>query len=158
MIHNLPWFVFPFKEKISGGGAPRATTSFYSAKLCIQDARTRKETSVRNLVLEIEKGTFSPLVPTTTGEIREECLRYHRRLAEYLAMKKGEDYAKTRNWMRVKISFSLIRSALVCGSRSIRRKFCSIIDIDIDIQTAERVLEVRGSNTNLWVSRSGFFL
>ena len=90
-------------------------------------------------VLEIEKGTFTPLVFTTTGGMGEECLRYHRRLAELLAIKKGEDYAKTMNWIRVKISFSLIRSALVClrGSRSIRRKPYNIMEIDIDVQTAE---------------------
>ena len=90
--------------------------------------------------MEIEKGTFTPLVSTTTGGMGEECLRYHRRLAEFLVMKKGEDYGKkTMNWIRVKISVSLIRSALVClrGSRSIRRKPCNIMDIDIDIQTAE---------------------
>ena len=39
------------------------------------------------------------------------CFRYHGSLAELLAMKKGENYAKTMNWIRVKISFSLIRSA-----------------------------------------------
>ena len=90
-------------------------------------------------VLEIEKGTSTPLLFTTTGGMGEECLRYHGRLAELLAMKKGEDYAKTMNWIRVKISFSLIRSALVClrGSRSIRRKPYNIMDIDTDVQTAE---------------------
>ena len=31
------------------------------------------------------------------GGMGEECLRYHRRLAELLAMMKGEDYAKTMN-------------------------------------------------------------
>ena len=69
----------------------------------------------------------------------KKSLRYHRRLAELLAMRKGEDYTKTMNWIRVKISFSLIRSVLVCltGSTSIRRKPCNIIDIDIGIQTAE---------------------
>ena len=89
-------------------------------------------------VLEIEKGTFTPIVLTTTGGMGEECLRYHRRLAELLAMKKG-DYPKAMNWIRVKISFSLICSALVCtrGSRSTRRKPYNIMDIDIDIQTAE---------------------
>ena len=50
----------------------------------------------------------------TTGGMGEECIRYHRRLVELLAMKKGEDYAKTMDWIRVKILFSLIRSALVC--------------------------------------------
>ena len=68
----------------------------------------------------------------------EECLRYHRRLAELLAMKKREDYAKPMNWISVKISFSLIRLALLClrESVSIRRKPYNILDIDIDIQTA----------------------
>ena len=70
----------------------------------------------------------------------EECLRYHGRSAELFAVKKGGDYAKTMNLIRVKISFSLIRSALVClrGSKSICRKPCNIMDIDIDIQTADR--------------------
>ena len=82
----------------------------------------------------------------------EECLRYHRRLAELFAMKRGEDYAKAMNWIRAKISFSLICFALVClrGSRSIRRNSCNIMDIDIDIQTAEGDYKrVWDSNTNL---------
>ena len=73
--------------------------------------------------------------------MEEEGLRYHRRLAELLAIKKREDYAKTMDGIRVYISFSLIRSASVClrGSRLIRRKPCNIIDIDTDVQTAEGV-------------------
>ena len=108
-------------------------------KANIQDARTKKKRQYATRVLETEKGTFTPLVFPTTGGMGEECLRYHRRLAELLAMKKGEDYGKTMNWIRVKISFSLIQSALVClrGSRSIRRKPYNIMDIDIDVQTAE---------------------
>ena len=106
-----------------------------------QIAQTRKEKKCQyaTRVLEIEKVTFTSLVFKTTSGMGEECLRYHRRLAELLAMKKGEDYAKTTKWIRVKISFSLIRSALVSlrGSRSIRRKPYNIMDIDIDIQTAE---------------------
>ena len=76
----------------------------------------------------------------------EECLRYHRRPAELLAMMKGEYYAKTMNWIRVKISFSLIHSTLVClrGSRSIREKPHNFMDIDIDIQTAEHGIRVWG--------------
>ena len=65
-------------------------------------------------VFEIEKGTFTPLVFTTTGGMGEECLRCHRTPAELLIMKKEEDYAKTMNWIGAKISFSLIRSALAC--------------------------------------------
>ena len=37
---------------------------------------------------EIEQGTFTPLVFTTTGGMADECLRYHSRLAELLSAKK----------------------------------------------------------------------
>ena len=36
---------------------------------------------------EIEQGTFTPLVFTTTRGMADECLRYHSRLAELLAAK-----------------------------------------------------------------------
>ncbi|KAK3735137.1 hypothetical protein QZH41_000006 [Actinostola sp. cb2023] len=39
-------------------------------------------------VMEIEQGTFTPLVFTTTGGMGNECLRYHSRLAELIAIKK----------------------------------------------------------------------
>ena len=49
----------------------------------------------------------------------EECARYHARLAELLAIKKGETYSTTVSWIRVKVSFALLRGALLClrGSR-----------------------------------------
>ena len=46
-------------------------------------------------VLNIEHGTFSPLIFSTTGGMKKESLNYHSRLAELIAIKKGEDYAKT---------------------------------------------------------------
>ena len=65
-------------------------------------------------VMEIEHGTFTPLVFTTTGGMSEECKRYHSRLAELIAAKKGEDYSTTMSWIRAKVSFAILRSALLC--------------------------------------------
>ena len=41
-------------------------------------------------------------------------------------------------WIRAKISFSILRSALLClrGSRVLRRVHCNAKDIDLDIETA----------------------
>ena len=71
-------------------------------------------------VLELERGTFAPLVFTTTGGMSDECQRYHSRLAELLAVKKQENYASTVTWIRTRVSFAILTSALVClrGSRS----------------------------------------
>ena len=68
-----------------------------------------------------------------------ECLRYHSPLAELIATKKGEQYAKTMSWIRSRTSFALLRSALVClkGFRTLRRIQRDIKNADIDIETAE---------------------
>ena len=64
--------------------------------------------------MEVQQGTFTPLVFTTAGGIAEECKRYHNKLAELLAIKKGENYASTVSWLREKVSFAILRSALLC--------------------------------------------
>ena len=80
-------------------------------------------------ILQIEQGTFTPLIFTTTAEMAPECQMFHSRLAELIATTKAEEYSKTMYWLRVKISFSLIRSAPVClnGSRCLRRRpYCEM--------------------------------
>jgi len=48
----------------------------------------------------VEQGTFTPLVFTSTGGMADECKRFHSRLADLLALKKGDDYATTISWIR----------------------------------------------------------
>ena len=40
-------------------------------------------------VMEIEQGTFTPLVFTTIGGMADECVTYHSRLAELIANRGG---------------------------------------------------------------------
>ena len=87
-------------------------------------------------VLEVERGTFTPLVFTTTGGMSDECQRYHSRLAELLAVKKQENYASTITWITTRVSFAILRSALVClrGSRSKRRTTPNIQETDLELE------------------------
>ena len=52
-------------------------------------------------ILKVEPATFTPLVFSTTGEMGAECKRYHSRLAELVAAKKGESCATTMSWTRL---------------------------------------------------------
>ena len=90
-------------------------------------------------VLDIEQGTFTPLIFTSTGGMGNECLQYHSRLAQLISIKKGEHYAKAISWIRARTSFTLLRSALIClrGSRARRKAFCDFKNIDIDVETQE---------------------
>ena len=86
-----------------------------------EDEKKRKYAS---RIIEVENGTFTPLIFTTTGVSQAECQRYHPRLAEPISSKKQKEYATTIAWIRAKVSFAILRTALVClrGTRSRRRK------------------------------------
>ena len=45
--------------------------------------------------MEIEQGTFTPLVYSTMGGMAPECERYIKHLSERIANKRGELYSKT---------------------------------------------------------------
>ena len=92
-----------------------------------------KERQYSSRVLDVEYGTFTPLVFTTTGRMGQECLKL-------IALKKGVQYTKTISWIRanLKKSFALLRSTLIClrGSRTTRRVLV-VKNADFDIKTAE---------------------
>ena len=97
---------------------------------------TEKKRQYASRILEVELATLTPLVFNTTGGMVAECKRYHSRLAELLGTKKGESYATTMSWIRARVSFALLRSALLYlrGSRARRRIHLGLSDIDFDIE------------------------
>ena len=130
----------------------RRRSAFFDIRVCHPNAESYKELAPKQIcrihenekkrmynqwVTDIEQGTFTPLIFTTTGGMGEECEKYHSRLAELIATKKGERYSKTISWIRAKISFSIIRSALLClrGTRTFRNRKCNVKEVDLDIET-----------------------
>ena len=72
----------------------------------------------------------------------DECLRYHARLAELLSAKKQESYARTISWVRAKVSFAILWSALLClrGSRTPSRRNFRNLDVkdgDLEIEKGQ---------------------
>ena len=57
-------------------------------------------------------------------KVVDECVKYHNRIAELVANKNGESYSRAISWIRAKVSFAIVRSAILClrGSRSRRRQ------------------------------------
>ena len=72
----------------------------------------------------------------------KECLKYHSRLAQLIAIKKGKQYAKIISWIRTRTSFVLLRSALV-SFRGFRtgRVPCDIKNVDIDVEVVEGAIK-----------------
>ena len=72
---------------------------FFDVRICHQNAELspkqiyklhedKKKRKYASRIIQVENGTFTPLVFTTTGGMSQECQRYHSRLAELISSKK----------------------------------------------------------------------
>ena len=85
-------------------------------------------------IREVEHGSFALLIFSTSGGLRPTANVVYKRIALMIAEKYHKDYSKTLHWMRCKLGYSLLRSAITClrGSRStIHKPAVSIDNIDI---------------------------
>ena len=133
----------------------RQRSAFFDVRVCHPNAESYADLTPQQIyskneneknrkyaewILQIEQGTFTQLIFITTGGMAPEYQMVHSRLAELIATKKAEEYSKTMNWLRVKISFPLIRSALDClpwiQVFKVKTLF-GLNEVDIDIQTVE---------------------
>ncbi len=103
--------------------APRLAGTTLKQSHHIHESEKRRAYNQR--ILQVEHGTFTPLVFTTAGGMSNECNRFYSRLATLISEKRGESKASTTTWLRCRISFSLLRSAILCmrGSRTMRPKY-----------------------------------
>ena len=65
-------------------------------------------------ILNVEHGSFTPLVFSSFGGMGLEANRFYHRLSEKIAEKRGDPLSVTKNWLRTRLSFSLLRSTLLC--------------------------------------------
>ena len=81
------------------------------------EAAKKREYNQR--VLEIEHGNFTPLIFGTNGGMGEECKKFVTALASKLSEKQNEEYSVVMSWLRIRISFEILRSVILCvrGSR-----------------------------------------
>lgn len=71
-------------------------------------------------VLNIEHGSFTPLVFSCFGGMSEECTKFFNRVSDMISEKRNIEPSVARSWIRTKLSFSLIKTMNLCirGSRS----------------------------------------
>jgi hypothetical protein len=97
-----------------------------------------KKRAYEQRVTDIEHGSFTPLVFSTTGGMGELADTFYRRLASLVSAKRDQPYHQIMGWMRCHLSFSLLRSAVMClrGSRSSSR-FAPRCPDSIDLAISE---------------------
>ena len=89
-----------------------------------------KKCKYNKRVLDNEHGTFTPLVFSINGGMGPENIKYHKHLADRIATKTNQQYEKVITWIRCKLSFIIMKSALLClrGSRSLNVVNANAVD------------------------------
>ena len=77
-----------------------------------------KKRQYNQRVMNIEHGTFTPLIFSVTGVMGKECAMFHKHLADKIARKTEEQYSKVIGVIRCRLSFLILRAALLCVRRN----------------------------------------
>jgi len=106
-------------------------------KKCYAINEKEKKKSYNERILNIEQGSFTPLVMTANGGFGRECSKFYSRLAELIATKRKKHVSIVSAWVKRKVMFSLINSVILCirGSRSVfdNNAISNSINNNIDI-------------------------
>ena len=87
---------------------------------CHRRHEQEKERAYDQRIREVEHGYFSPLVFSVSGGMEPTAKVVYKKLALMIATKHNQSYSQTINWLRCRLSFSLLRSSImyIRGSRS----------------------------------------
>ena len=118
----------------AGGFWSRGVTTFFYVRMTHVNSKTNqgkstaaifkeqeseKKRKYQQRVLEVEMGSFTPLIFGTNGGMGEEYKMFMKHLAEKLAEKDVEGYPIVISWLRTRISFEILKSVntSIRGSR-----------------------------------------
>ncbi|CAH3116593.1 unnamed protein product [Porites lobata] len=79
-----------------------------------KEQEEEKKRKYQQRVLDVEMGSFTPLVFGTNGGMGNECQRFLKHLADKIAQKDTEPYHVVISWLRTQILFELLRSVHAC--------------------------------------------
>ena len=79
--------------------------------MCIALEKENKR-AYNERVIQMEKGTFTPIVMSTSGGVGNEADRHLKRIAPLIDEKRRESYADVLNYIRKRLRFCLLKSVL----------------------------------------------
>ena len=93
-----------------------------TTKACQPNGKEKKK-NYNELILEVEHGSFTPIVMSANEVIGKEGNKFYNRLAQLLEEKKNQQLSVMTSWIKRKLIFALINSLCICicvrGSRSV---------------------------------------
>ena len=96
-----------------------------------------KKSAYNSRVLEVERGTFTPVVFSTTGGMGMEAQALLKRIAERTERKTGQRYSDVMSFLRKRVRFDLLKTTIIAlrGDRGKRVGAAdNIADLDINLE------------------------
>ena len=102
-----------------------------------------KKRSYGRRILQVEHGSFTPIVLSATGGMGRESKKFFSRLSEMISEKRKQPYAMVSSWIRRKLSFALIKCVCICirGSRNVSDSYL-VDSIQQDVKSSEIVCQI----------------
>ena len=94
-----------------------------------------KKNMYRDRILQVEKGTFTPVVFSCTGGAAPEASMFIKQLALKLSLRKMERYSETVSYLRRRFCFDILRTCVISlrGERGKPKHHDEIIDLDLEL-------------------------
>ena len=81
---------------------------------CYRSHENAKKRKYDQRIREVEHASFTPLILSGTGGLDSEATTSYKRLASLLSTKWSQAYSLTIMWLRCRLTFSLLRSSIMC--------------------------------------------
>ena len=85
-----------------------------SFQQCYASNDNEKKRKHNNKLINVKQRYFTSLVFSRNVGMGRECKKFYSVLAEMITIKRKQEYCLTMSWLRRKISFSVMRSILLC--------------------------------------------
>ena len=105
-----------------------------TTKKVYERAESQKKNAYNERILNIEHGSFTPLIFTVTGGIGPQARTFIRLLCNKISYKTRQNYNNVTNFFKCRLSFLIRKVVLLClrGSRTVCTK--NIISDDVDYE------------------------
>ena len=88
--------------------------AFFDVRITNTKHEREKKRQYNNRIMNVEHGTFTPLVFSVNRGMAKECLKLHKFVAEKIANKSGCRNEKVLSIIKCKLSFLILRASLMC--------------------------------------------
>ena len=119
--------------------APAPTNASKPIPVMYESHEKEKKRGYNARVIQIERGTFTPLVFSTSGGMGKEASKLVKRLAERMEFSTGQRYADAVGYIRKRLRFEILKTTVIAlrGDRGAKLRSANNVvvgELDLNLE------------------------